>query len=142
MGEKPLRVALRVRGRTELVEGQNSPSVSCFEQGRGVGRKETPSVSHFEQGRWLNDLCLAFRVREGMGLVGGKAPPLSLKTGVGGVVKRWQPLHLGNATGMSNPRVNVTGCPGVWVQVAKIVPQRNPYPSHRYEGFDQSSNSA
>ncbi len=52
-----------------LVGGQNSPSVSRFEQGRGGCRKETPSASRFERGRWLDNLRLAFRAREGM--VGG-----------------------------------------------------------------------
>ena len=46
------------------------------------------------------------------------------------------------ARGMGNPRVNVTGCPGVRVRVAKIVPPKNPYPSHGYDGFDPNSNSA
>jgi hypothetical protein len=56
------------------------------------------------------------------------------------VMMSW--LMIGNATGTRNPRVNVTGCPVVRVRVAEIVPPKNPYPSHGYDGFDRISNSA
>ncbi len=45
---------------------------------------------------------------------------------------------LGNTTGTRNPRVNVTGCSGVRVRVAKFVPSENPYPCHGLTGFDWS----
>ncbi len=47
-------------------------------------------------------------------------------------------LALGIATGTRNPRVNVTGCSGVRVRVAKFVPSENPYPCHGLTGFDWS----
>ena len=50
-------------------------------------------------------------------------------------------LLVGNATGMRNPRVNVTGCSGVRVRVAKFVPSENPYLCHGLPRVDRSSNS-
>ena len=41
---------------------------------------------------------------------------------------------LGNAMGMRNLRVNVTGCSGVRVRVAKFVPSENPYLCHGLTG--------
>ena len=51
-------------------------------------------------------------------------------------------LCIGNGTGTATRVGTATGFPRVWVQVARVVPQQNLYPSHGYRGFDGSSNSA
>ena len=67
--------------------------------------------------------------------------PPSLKLRDGGVFFVNKPLprsKLGIAAGTRNPWVNVTGCSGVRVRVAKFVPSENPYPCHGLTGFDWS----
>jgi hypothetical protein len=53
----PLRLAFRAReGWMGCVDKRNTPSVSRFEQGRGV-LTENPSVSQFERGRGFEGMC-------------------------------------------------------------------------------------